>query len=465
MRVNFTFSYNGNFYVSAAPIIKYEGKITFDGVTDATLILKDVNINDLIHFETADNIYGDTEKGPFSLIKCKLSEKRQLALKYNLIYKVKYAVNGRPIFGEERHLFSKAIFSFDTLSEWIGISGFEHGNRNPDISFETIFRRPPIIAFLSSSKFQRGFQWNFNHGRKRGEITLTEAAEFYIESYQPSNNPDIHLDEIYSEFSIFRDFLSILTLWPCNVKWMRLHSILHYEFQGKFLPESVQLHAGQYSPYSQDSAHKSSFLLPYDLISLELDTIYSKWIDLYDKIFPSIKILMEYIRNKTPFNSNKFLNLAQAIETYHRRTTLLTKELSHEEHKKRSDEILSSAPEQHRNYLSEILKTSNDMIFANRLVDLISGFDSTPLEGKFPNKTTFVTKVKNTRNYYTHYSADLESKALKGESLEKATTTLFFMLLCCICRDIGILSTEARFQKIIDWFEYVNLYSKEKEDS
>lgn len=105
------------------------------------------------------------------------------------------------------------------------------------------------------------------------------------------------------------------------------------------------------------------------------------------------------------------------------------------------------------------------MIFANRLVDLISGFDSTPLEGKFPNKTTFVTKVKNTRNYYTHYSADLESKALKGESLEKATTTLFFMLLCCICRDIGILSTEARFQKIIDWFEYVNLYSKEKEDS
>ncbi len=172
---------------------------------------------------------------------------------------------------------------------------------------------------------------------------------------------------------------------------------------------------------------------------------------------------MEYIRNKTPFNSNKFLNLAQAVETYHRRTSPLTKGMPNEDHEKRLQDILATTSSDHHTYLTEALKYSNELSLGSRLKDILNSFKGTPLNVKFPTKKSgYDYRVVETRNYYTHYSIEKEKLAFKGEDLERATQSLFFILLCAIYRELGMFNGEnsdLRYKQLLKAFEYFERFS------
>lgn len=49
----------------------------------------------------------------------------------------------------------------------------------------------------------------------------------------------------------------------------------------------------------------------------------------------------------------------------------------------------------------------------------------------------FAKKVRDTRNYFTHWNTDLQDKAAQGEELFRITQTLLFMLQSCLLMELG----------------------------
>jgi hypothetical protein len=64
--------------------------------------------------------------------------------------------------------------------------------------------------------------------------------------------------------------------------------------------------------------------------------------------------------------------------------------------------------------------------YSNNILDKILG-----------DKTQFVLNVKNSRNYYTHYSNDGVKKALKGSKLFYLSERLKILLVCSFLEEVG----------------------------
>ena len=147
------------------------------------------------------------------------------------------------------------------------------------------------------------------------------------------------------------------------------------------------------------------------------------------------------IYEKMPYET-VFLNIVQALETYHSRFICNKKE----DYEKRVNDILKDVPEElkksHYEYLFDKTqqdKNINYIILKSRLNDLmLANFDIVffNMSNKaFPYE--FVEKIVDTRHYYTHYSKSKEGKIFKGEELFFAINSLRIVLSYYLLIEIG----------------------------
>jgi ApeA N-terminal domain 1 len=118
----------------------------------------------------------------------------------------------------------------------------------------------------------------------------------------------------------------------------------------------------------------------------------------------------------------RFLNMVQAAESYHRRRRS-NEVLPKSEHRERVQRIVSTAPEGDRSWLKEQLTYSNEPRLRDWLADLVALTEPVmmPLIGDVHK---FVRLVTNTRNYHTHYDRRLLSKSAQGPDLYELTSQL-----------------------------------------
>jgi hypothetical protein len=133
------------------------------------------------------------------------------------------------------------------------------------------------------------------------------------------------------------------------------------------------------------------------------------------------------------------------------------------EHKRRLEQIYERVPEQHLKWLKEQLAFSHEISFKNRIKDLCNKFQPiiSPLT-KNPNK--FAAKVRDTRNYYTHYNQSLKSKAAKQNELFRLSQILNFLLQSCLLTELGftselcqsLISKDGEYKYLISELEKAN---------
>ena len=150
-------------------------------------------------------------------------------------------------------------------------------------------------------------------------------------------------------------------------------------------------------------------------------------------------------------NTRAFLNIVQALETYHSRFKANTLE----EYKKRIDEvILKDRPK-------DFIENDKKFLMANsykfitlesRIADLLVAdfniyFDTGDIKYlDFPNI------IANTRNYYIHYDENIKkkSKILTNEELGIYIRTLVYMLEYYILIELGFSNFENIKKKLND---------------
>ncbi len=166
------------------------------------------------------------------------------------------------------------------------------------------------------------------------------------------------------------------------------------------------------------------------------------WFSKYEILEPILNLYNSCIIYEDMPYETVFLNIVQALETYHSRFICNKKE----DYEKRVNNILKDVLEEtkkaHYEYLFDITqqdKNVNYIILKSRLNDLmLANFDIVFFNmsnDAFPYK--FVEKVVDTRHYYTHYSKSKENKIFKGKELFFAINVLRIVLSYYLLREIG----------------------------
>ena len=108
-----------------------------------------------------------------------------------------------------------------------------------------------------------------------------------------------------------------------------------------------------------------------------------------------------------------------------------------DEQKIRIKEIVDNVPDCHKDWLKNALAFSNEKSLKIRLEELLSE-SITIINPIIKDSAEFVKKVRDTRNYLTHYDKSGESKAAKGTELHWLTERLLILLKSCLLSELGI---------------------------
>jgi|GEM_PF-706073 len=186
----------------------------------------------------------------------------------------------------------------------------------------------------------------------------------------------------------------------------------------------------------------NNMLFCFPRIKGNFNIILKKWFENYEIIDPALDLYFAVQFGAYKNNDARFLALAQALETLHRRHykgTRFDKEL----YTRIKEEILESCPPQHHLFLSEKLNFGNELTLHNRLDELISPFLNLTYNDKnvtnpiFDDIKKLIKDIKNTRNYLTHYDTRLEKKSIKGEKLYYLTQILIGLMQLQLLNIIG----------------------------
>ena len=140
------------------------------------------------------------------------------------------------------------------------------------------------------------------------------------------------------------------------------------------------------------------------------------------------------------YTSNEFLNLVQALESYHRRV-IKNNEISRITHQKRVKIVIEKTPDRYKDWLKEKLSNSNELSLRKRLEGLLEKYPEA-LDQYIRNKDTFIKKTIATRNYYTHFDKDKEQKIAKGKDLLILVVQLRILIQLCLLAELGFTAEE-----------------------
>lgn len=428
-----SFEYNGKWFLPGNPEDKIVGKLTFDSEKSATLHLIG-KFNDRVQELGSEIIIlGETTNGLFiTLYKCNcVFFNDGLNDTYETSWSIRYILTGAQFETPEDMLFNRVSIGYVNLNLWLGVTGFNNLKVDREkCEFEVKFKLPEKITYNYHDHFLFGFDFVMSYPRFDTDfLDFSQSTRMYLFN---DTNP-IHFDQIMDHAVCFWEFLTFATFQPTKFQSFILESkeIASTAF-GRHTPLPIKVFFVNSTPLLSAN-NPFRFLFGYE--DIHEKTILS-WFENRSTLRPVIELFLDYLCNPNKFTTQTFLNLTQAIETFHRRKRPGT-DIPEQDHKKRCEEIISSIPVQHEKFIKELLSYSNEQRLRRRLKDLMIEFDCPTLKKVIPNFKRFCDKIVENRNYYTHYGQDKEKIAANRAELFRLTEKLKILLVFCLLSELG----------------------------
>ncbi|HNQ69534.1 MAG TPA: hypothetical protein PLM04_08300 [Paludibacteraceae bacterium] len=360
-------------------------------------------------------------------------------------YIVNYIFEGVHIDKPEDIKFDKLVSEIIDLDEWVGISGFipvdfeKAKDFCQNKEYQVQYKLPELIIFPLSNELVGQFNFVMTPSDIKfyyqKEVSLKQKIQFVLKYSKEKPVEDL-LNDLFK----FQTFL-ILALYKKTYP----KSILLYNanFQKDYGNENIvtreiklYIHIPDRNKKQEKQKIFMDMLFCYRNIKDNFPAIIKKWFEKYNELESVFNLLFEQFYNDKRFTENTFLNLAQAAESFHAHTRDNTR-MPKEEYKKMKKEILSVVNEKYHQWLKEQFNFGNHLNLHTRLDEIISICSCEIVDKIIGDKEIFIKQVKNSRNYYTHYSSDLKKKALKGSDLFYLTQKLKIVLVCAFLLEIG----------------------------
>jgi hypothetical protein len=353
-------------------------------------------------------------------------------------------------------LIDSASAEFTYLPEWAGISGFTADYVSSDrqiTGFGARFEYPEEFEAMTDAGklcLTYGFATKVDLLR---EVNVRQSVSFKMDFAAPQS-----LDDLNKRFvAPLQQFLTLATRRANAVSNLFLSSPSQSESPEDGKPRRVPMEMFYQPVYVEPSVRKR--LLPHDLLFARSDIIddfsgvMSRWMTVAGQLETLCSLFFSVRDAPFMYTQHRFLNVAHAAELFHR-TRFSNEVLPKEQHREHVRSIVNAAPDTQREWLSGALAHSNEPTFVDRIGELYDSAQDV-MQTVAP-RSEFCRKVRDTRNYHTHYAPNLKDKAATdGPSLHNLTEKLAVLVEACLLQEMGISgerrATLFRRNRHYDW--------------
>ncbi len=350
-------------------------------------------------------IYGHTQSGrPITLLKCsEVSTTKHFGWNegYDVsTYRVHQAFFGAHAAAQADPLFQSLSLAVPSLLAFIGVSGISSGPSGPDGEHSIRIRNAEEFTFCIGDyvvKTCAGMGTERTPRKlileERAWLTLSAETPLSLKQFIDGPVRSLHsLVELGADASLPFEALSGTTSEGDDV------DILFAQSRATTGVSEV--------------AHSSG--LPFTLASLgdkRQDAI-SRWHAARESYGPTFDLYFSVMRSPTIPVEHKFLFLAQALESFHRRT-FQAEACAIAKHETKLIAILDRVPKEHKKWLRGRLRYSHEPTLQERFKAL---HDSLPdrLKAAIGDGARFADMMSKTRNYLTHFDEKSREGALSS---------------------------------------------------
>lgn len=318
------------------------------------------------------------------------------------------------------------------LDEWFLTTDFDVQNNIYKGEKLTIQYIPPhpIKVRVAGYEIALLAKWRTSHNFHK-QITLNQEAWIRF-SPEELRLFETYLDIVYH----IRNFLSLalsVPTYPLSIAGTtEADEPVDVFYQQTYLPTEFRLLTDW------------NMLFKFSTIEKQFETYILNWFSALQKLAPVYDLYFASLYNPYQYVQSTFLNLTQAIETYHRRT-FLGKYQSDEEYleglyKRLVEAIPKEIDNDFRNslkkgslyYANQFSQRKRLKMLTNELSRNLSiGFISTP-----QLREAFVKRVCDVRNYLTHYDPNQQIE-IEPNELPDLTEKLGTLLSICLLKELG----------------------------
>ena len=337
--------------------------------------------------------------------------------------------------------FKSVQVHYSNIDNWLSQFGMESDKSAKEKDVILKYHQPKSIKLGKIGNFEISIFFGFSHETNLKKFHFEQKAYIVIESKEG--------EKLFSEYEEEIRHIQHFLVLGCG------SPVYPLDIEGETEAHKMMIHGKNYYPpikiyyrvpnYSESINEILSFRMDftYKDISKNFKDILSKWFQSRSLLDPVYDLYFKTIYNSSLMTrEQRFLNLTQGIEAYHRRR-YEGKYISDEQYKKEVyGELIDAIPGKLKSDFKESLKTKmvylNEYSLRKRLKEIISKCNEFSGISVLPHPEEFVEDVANTRNFLTHYDKNLEKKAKNGIEMISLSNEMELLLKICFLHEIGI---------------------------
>jgi len=439
------FECKGTWYIPENPENTVDGILTFDPDGESILDLIGSFTEFYSKVQNQKIILGFTNKGhKITLLECmEINRSESFPGIKTTSFLVTFIFEGAHFQNVDEIKFSSINASLAKLEEWVDIWGLSSEHIIESNGIKAICNFIDPIPFKISNSLSGKFNFYFNSPI----LPIPEFTIKQITKIEMISDYDMDFHIMLEHLFHFNLFLTLGIFEDTFIKEIELTSNALTFLTKENIPykEKVKLFFNQ-SKRNLKVLSRSHhyFLFKYTHIRTNFETVIQKFFKLKETIPPVIDVIFSTFSAKDEYTENRFLNIIQALELYHRKIYENTDALKIDFESK-LDPILFKLSDQQKKWLNEKLIYKYEPNLRTRLKFLFRKFPINPLNKIVPNKEDLfklINATVNSRNYYTHYDEELKDKAYKDDKLFYLTEKLRFLLIIIVLSETGFTNSE-----------------------
>ncbi len=390
-------------------------------------------------------IHGVTSGGDLiTLLQCYGSKKVRWSSGFqveNVSYEVGYIIKGQHFDNATEITLKSLSISYSSLAEWLNVRTFTERESNFPQEFHIEYKRPlDVVATVNNFtvSIRHGLSFNMN----LTEVNLKNTPFVRVEL-----DKAIHFEKLLTEvFYQLRNLLSLglgISVYPRLIKGRNETdneiSIFFPTDQPSVLPN---IH------------HPHNMLFSFPDIAEDFQRIIEIWFKKAELLDPVFELYFGVLYSPDMYPNVQFLLLAQALEVYHQRMypgQYMPKKEYKTVSKRLNDKIPDDLSEVHKESLRSRISFGNEFTLDTRLnkilSDILLPYESV-VDKLVGNKTEFIKRVKNTRNFLTHRTESSRKNSIT-EMREMFQYVLKMKLILQLCLLIELEIPQSKAMELI----------------
>lgn len=351
-------------------------------------------------------------------------------------YLCRYVISGRHFSDPSDAAFHTISIEYPHLLDWLGKSGFKveltqtqsNGLERAQYTYEF---PETVEASLGHDTVSLDYLFT-DSSDYRNRVSLTQRTALKIEVQKPTSFP-----ELWQSYRFhLQTFLALALGIPVKPISVTLHN---EDGDGNEAKLDVWMRANT-GTVPDKQRHPTEMLFSYGDIEEQFEHALQAWFQKRAELAPVYNLYSAVRYTEDLLLDHELLSISQALEAYHRRMFGGTY-VESEEFDSLQENLVGALPNDldHdvRQAFQARLQYFNEYSLRKRLKQLWDR--SEEVVGDFlSDRTSFVDKVVNTRNYLTHYTEELETDKLEPIEMYHLIQRMRFFLEIQLLYELGL---------------------------